>query len=378
MKITRRELGSRTLGVAGAAAIAARASAGGTPPDPSAALAAMKGNVYSVGPHGEKPAPASAVDLTADEIATIKKMKATAAIVMHYTGNGWARGQIDGLKHQFGLIGIDVIAVTNANFSSTRQVSDIETVLERKPNIIVSIPVNAVSTASAYEAAAKQGVKLVFMDNVPKGMSANHGYISVVSADNYGNGMASALLMVQALNSHGTVGLVYYAADFFVTNERYRAAKKVFARYPGIKILEEQGIGGPNFSSEADRATSAILTAHPRVDGIWAIWDVPAEGVVSAARSANKSNLLVTNCDLGEPVAIDMAMRQFIVGIGSQRPYDQGVTEAKLAGYGLLGKTAPPFVALPALPVTRANLLHAWTVAYHKPPPKLLQKAMGS
>ncbi len=38
-----------------------------------------------------------------------------------------------------------------------------------------------------------------------------------------------------------------------------------------------------------------------------------------------------------------------------------------LAGYGLLGKTAPAYVALPALPVTKANLADAWQQVYHKP-----------
>ena len=36
-----------------------------------------------------------------------------------------------------------------------------------------------------------------------------------------------------------------------------------------------------------------------------------------------------------------------------------------LAGYGLLGKEAPAFVALPALPVTKDNLLDAWKAVYH-------------
>ncbi len=38
-----------------------------------------------------------------------------------------------------------------------------------------------------------------------------------------------------------------------------------------------------------------------------------------------------------------------------------------LAGYGLLGKEAPAYVALPALPVTKANLADAWQQVYHKP-----------
>lgn len=372
MRMTRRGFGAAALGIGGTLALGTTARA----EDAAAALAAMKGHVFSKGPHGETPAAASEVALSEDELAKIKAMQPTAAICMHYGGNDWSRAQIAGLRKQFSAMGIKVIAVTDAGFKSARQVSDIETVLARHPSIIVSIPVDPVATAPAYQEAAEQGVKLVFMDNVPNGMTAGHGYVSVVSADNYGNGVVSALLLVEALKGKGTVGLVYHAANFFVTHQRYVAVKKTLAGYPGIKVVAEQGIGGPDFSSEADRVTSAMLTSHPTLDGVWAVWDVPAEGVVSAARTAGRNNLVVTNCDLGENVAIAMAQRQFIMGIGSQRPFDQGTTEAKLAGYGLLGKAAPPYVALPALPVTRANLLDAWQKVYHGPAPKLLQEAM--
>ena len=47
----------------------------------------------------------------------------------------------------------------------------------------------------------------------------------------------------------------------------------------------------------------------------------------------------------------------------------QGVAEAKLAAYGLLGKTAPPYVALNALAVTKDNVLQAWKDVYHTDPP---------
>ena len=59
-----------------------------------------------------------------------------------------------------------------------------------------------------------------------------------------------------------------------------------------------------------------------------------------------------------------MAQNGFVKGLGAQRPYDAGVVEAMLAGYGLLGKAAPAFVALPALPVSRDNLLDAWKQVY--------------
>ena len=78
---------------------------------------------------------------------------------------------------------------------------------------------------------------------------------------------------------------------------------------------------------------------------------------MSAARAAGKDDLVITTVDLGLNVAIEMAQNGLLKGLGAQRPYDQGVAEALLAGYGLLGKSAPAYVALPALPVTRDNLL---------------------
>jgi ribose transport system substrate-binding protein len=345
--------------------------------DPDAALAELSKNVLSTGPNGESPQPASAVTLSDDELAKIKDMHATAALVFHYGGNDWSQAQLEGLKAQFAAMGIEVIAVTDAGFKPEKQVSDIETVMAQKPNIIVSIPTDPVATASAYKAAADAGVKLVFMDNVPAGLKVGQDYVSVVSADNYGNGVASAHLMAKALGMKGDIGLVYHAADFFVTRQRYEAFKKTIADdYPDIKIVAEQGIGGPDFSGDAEKAASAMLTSNPSIKGIWAVWDVPAEGVISAARTAGRDDLIITTIDLGENVAIDMASGGFVKGLGAQRPYDQGVTEAMLAGYGLLGKQAPDYVALPALPVSKDNLLDAWQTVYHQEAPAKVKDAM--
>ena len=347
--------------------------------DPAEALATLQDTVLSTGPNGEEPTPASEVSLTDEELAQIREMGATAAIVMHYGGNDWSRAQINGLETQFEAMGIEVIAVTDAGFKPETQVANLETVMAQSPDIIVSIPTDPTTTASAYRAVADAGVKLVFMDNVPTGFVAGQDYVSAVSADNYGNGVASAHLMAQALGEEGgQIGLVYHAADFFVTRQRYDAFKATIeADYPNIEIVAEQGIGGPDFSGDADRAASAMLTSNPNLAGIWAVWDVPAEGVISAARAAGRDDLVVTTIDLGENVAISMAQGGFVHGLGAQRPYDQGVTEALLAGYGLLDKEAPAFVALPALPVTKDTLLDGWQTVYAAPATETVVNSMN-
>jgi ribose transport system substrate-binding protein len=339
-------------------------------------LKELEHKVLAKGPNGEEPVPASSVKLSPQEIEKIKAMGATAAICLHYGGNDWSVAQVDGLEKTFEELGIEVIAVTDANFSPSKQVSDIETVLQKNPDIIVSIPTDPVATAKAYKRAVNQGVKLVFMDNIPEGFKPGVDYVSDVSADNYGNGVASAELMAEALEGHGKIGLIFHEADFFVTKQRYEAFKTTIENeYPEIEITTEQGVAGPNFAGEAEKVASAMMTRESDLDGIWAVWDVPAEGVMAAVRANARDDLTITTQDLGRGVAISIAQGGPVYGLGAQRPYDQGAAEAKLAGYALLGKKAPPYVALNALPVTEANLDKAWEEVYHQPLPSEVKEA---
>ncbi|SKC09226.1 monosaccharide ABC transporter substrate-binding protein, CUT2 family [Arthrobacter sp. 49Tsu3.1M3] len=340
------------------------------------ALDKIKGQVLSKGPNGETPSPASTADLTPEEIAKIKALNAKAAIVMHYGGNDWATAQTNGLKSEFEKLGIKVIATTDANFKPDKQVSDIETVMTQNPNIMISIPTDPVATASAYKKVAAAGTKLVFMDNVPQGLTAGKDYVSVVSADNYGNGVVAAHQMAKSIGGKGKIGVIFHQADFFVTKQRYEGFKETITKdYPDIQIVEEKGIAGPDFAGDAQAAANAMLSKHADLGGIWAVWDVPAEGVMAAARGAGRNDLKIATEDLGKNVAIALAKDQLVVGLGAQVPFDQGVTEARLAAGALIGKEAPAYVALSAVPVDHSNVLEAWKQVYHEDAPKDIQES---
>ena len=68
---------------------------------------------------------------------------------------------------------------------------------------------------------------------------------------------------------------------------------------------------------------------------------------MAAARAAGRDDLMIVTEDLGENVAIAMAKGELVMGLGAQRPYDQGVTEAKLGAPALIGKPGAAYVALP-------------------------------
>ena len=99
---------------------------------------ALAGNVQaaeirSVGPDGEAAVDASTIELTDDQIAQIKEGGYTAAICLHYGGNDWSTSQQKGLEDTFGELGIEIVAVTDANFSAETQVSNIEMCIRDRP-----------------------------------------------------------------------------------------------------------------------------------------------------------------------------------------------------------------------------------------------------
>jgi ribose transport system substrate-binding protein len=362
---------------AGSAAAGSQAAAGTCPlgADPDAAIAKLGSTVLSTGPFSEKPASPADITLTADETAKVKAMGATAAIVMHIKSD-WEKAQVNGLTTTFNDLGIKVIASTNGEGKTEKQVADIETVLVQKPSVVVSIPWSPGDEVAAYQKIVDSGAKLVFADNAIPNFKAGKDYVSTVSADNYGNGSASAYLMAKALKTKngdykGSIGVVWFDIDFFVTNQRRDAFRATIKEcFPNVKIAEDQGFpAGPDLAGGAETVASAMLSRNPTLDGIWAVWDAPAEGVIAAARSASRNDLIVTTEDLGLTAALSLKKGEFIQGLGAQRPFDQGVAEAKLAAYGLLGKQAPPYVALYALAVTKDNVLQAWKDVYHADPP---------
>jgi ribose transport system substrate-binding protein len=329
--------------------------------------------ILSKGPNGESAVSAKTLQLTPEEVEKIKKGNYTAAVSFHFQGNDWSVAQIKGLTDTFAKMGIKIVATTDANFKSEKQVSDIETIMAKKPDILVSIPVDPVSTAPAFKKAAESGAKLVFMDNIPQGFEHGKDYVSAVSADNYGNGVEAAHILADAIGKKGDIGVIYHDADFFVTKQRTEAFEKTIKEeYADIKIVARGGISGPN---DGEKVASAMLTKNPKLKGMFVVWDTPAEGAMAAARTAGRNDLAIATIDLGTNVGLEIAKGGLIKGLGAQLPYDQGVAEAILAGYSLLGKETPAYVAVPALKVTKDNIFDSWKSVYQADAPKVIQDA---
>ena len=329
--------------------------------------------ILTKGPHGEQGVNADTITLSDEQKNAIKKGNFKVALCMHYGGNDWATAQINAIKDTCAELYMEVVAVTDANFSAEKQVSDIETVMALKPDAIISIPTDITATADAYKRAIDSGIKVVFMDNAMKDMEGGKDYVSCVSADSYGNGVAAARLLGEKLNGKGKVGMVYYDADFFVTNQRDAGFRDTLKKeFPDIEIVAEQGFTDENGCNEQ---ADAILTQFPNIDGIYASWDIPMEGILSSVRAAGKEGkIALVAIDLGNNIALEIA-KGTVVGVGAQMPYDQGVAETKLAALSLIGESTPAYVVCPAMKVDKENVLDAYKAVYHVDAPSWLVEA---
>ncbi|AYB00286.1 substrate-binding domain-containing protein [Lachnoanaerobaculum umeaense] len=329
--------------------------------------------ILTKGPHGETGVDANTITISDEQKEAIKAGNFKVAICMHYGGNDWATAQLDAIKATCADLNMEVVAVTDANFSAEKQVSDIETVMALKPDAIISIPTDVVATADAYKRAIDSGIKVVFMDNAMEDMVGGKDYVSCVSADSYGNGVVAARLLGNKLNGSGKVGMVYYDADFFVTNQRDAGFRDTLkSEFPNIEIVVEQGFTDENGCNEQ---ADAILTQFPNIDGIYASWDIPMEGILSSVRAAGKEGqIALVAIDLGNNIALEIA-KGTVVGVGAQMPYDQGVAETKLAALSLIGESTPEYVVCPAMMVDKENVLDAYKAVYHVDAPSWLVEA---
>ncbi|MCW5221842.1 LacI family transcriptional regulator [Verminephrobacter aporrectodeae subsp. tuberculatae] len=328
----------------------------------------------TVGPNGEAPVPHTQVVLSATDQAAVQTKGYKAAILMH-TSSDFTNAVTAGAKDVFDQLGIRVVATTDAEMDSKKQLTDLETVLALRPDMIISLVIDPVSAAVAYRKAVAQGVRLVFISNAPKGFKAGTDYAGIVTDDLFGMGKSAAELLSDSIRGKGDVALMYHDANYYVTNQRDAAVKTVLAaEHKQVRVVASKGIANPN---DGQVVASALLTQNPGVKAIYAPWDAIAEGVLAAAREAGRKDLRVVTMDLGAATVLDMAKGGNMAGVVSDLPFDMGQTLARMGALALLNKPTPAFVTVDAVKVTKSNLDAQWQRALRRPLPPSVLKALA-
>ena len=327
--------------------------------------------IVAKGPYDETSADPSALDLSDADKSKIMAAKIKVGIVMQTMDIEWSTEQVRGITDRVEELGGTVVGTCNGSWAVDKQSACVDNTISKKPDAIISIPVDDVGMAPAYAKISAAGIKLIFIDSIGKGLKFPSQYQGLVTSDVRGNGQAGANALAKYLPQGATAGILDYGVDFETTKQRMYGFKDWMAQNRPdvqIKVAEFQD------PAKSGEVAGNFLTANPDIKGMFTEWEVPAMGIVTALRSQGKT-MPVTVVNLASDIALEQASGGMIKMIGSQRPYDEGVAEATAAARAVVGLENPPFIAFPAEPVLRNNLLTAWKSVYKSDAPKEIQDA---
>lgn len=329
---------------------------------------------FAKGPNGETGTSANDISLTEEQYGKIKEMNLKA--VMLWAGaSEWYNAMTEGAEAEFAKMGIEVAAISDAQFDPSKQATDIETSMALKPDIILTLPVDPVSGTRAFQPAVDAGCKIVFADNGVDDYTAGDQYVAIVTGDQYGMGRAAAELMSEAIGGKGKIGIIYYDVDFLVTNNRDNEFVRCIVNdYPDIEIVAMSGFSAENATGEV---AAAMLTQNPDLNGIFVSWDVAAEPVVSELKAGGYKDCKIVTMDLGGNNDLDMAQGGNVYGKVADMPYQIGETMAKMAALDILGEEAPAYVLSGTVSMTKDNMVEAWNQSLNKDPDASVMEVIG-
>lgn len=328
---------------------------------------------FAKGPNGEDAVPATDIELSDEQYQAIKDMDLSLAMLWAGAGE-WYNGMSEGAKAECDKMGIKIATTADAEFDPALQATQIETALSLQPDIILTLPVDPSSGTAAYMPAVEQGTKIVFADNSVNDYVGGDQYVAVCTGDQYGMGRTCADLISEAIGGSGKIGIIYYEADYTVTNNRdNQFVRSILEDYPDIEIASMMGFAEESATGEV---ASAMLTQNPDLDAIYVSWDVAAEPVVAEIRSAGSDAKLVT-IDLGGNNDLEMANGGIVYGKSADMPYQIGGTMVKLAALSILGEETPTYVVSDSIRMTKENIEECWLSAMDCEPSDDVLKALG-
>jgi ribose transport system substrate-binding protein len=211
-------------------------------------------------------------------------------------------------------IGADLI-ITDARHDVSKQISDVEDMLQKGIDILLINPTDSVGVQTAVMSAKEAGVVVVAIDAQAEGPLD-----SFVGSKNYDAGYKAGKFLGEALGGKGSVAILD-GIPVVPILERVRGFEAAMKEFPNIKIVGKQN--GHQERSKALTVTENMLQAHPDLNGIFSVNDVGAMGSL-AAINASGADVKLVSVD-GAPEAIEAILEpnSKFIATSAQYPRDQ-------------------------------------------------------
>lgn len=317
------------------------------------------------GPFGERVVYPEEVMLTAEDIEQLKHGNYSVAISFHFTGSEWTRLHELAIKETLSNWGVRVMAITDANFDSNLQNTQLEALVMQSPDALIAVPVDEDITAAKFREIAGK-TKLILMSNMPSGLSKkDFSYWICVNEKENGQAAANILLEhFQETRRAARVGMLVHGTPFFCTKQRdYFAERTLTENDLDIQVVSKKSF----ITIENTYATCRqMMLEHPEINSLYVTWDRPALHAIRALKDLGREDVVITTTDLDYEIASYMHRHEMVLGLSTQRPYEQGKAVALATARALLNKEGDVnCIGVPPYLVRRDNLEKAWREILH-------------
>lgn len=162
------------------------------------------------------------------------------------------------------------------------QITDLQNLQSQGIDALVILATDSAPVTPTAKKLHEAGILIV---NVDRGFTEPIADL-FIAGDNTAFGRKSAEFMAQKLNGTGNIVLLAGIAGTNVSKDRVAAFRAEMAKHPGIKIIAEEAADWNR--EKADKAMQNILTAHPKIDAVWASDDDMALGAENAIKQAGR------------------------------------------------------------------------------------------
>ncbi|WP_445178743.1 sugar ABC transporter substrate-binding protein [Pseudomonas sp. McL0111] len=197
-----------------------------------------------------------------------------------------AKSYPDGVQLQFEDARSDVV----------KQLSQVESFISQKVDAIVVNPVDTAATRKITEAAVKAGIPLVYVNRRPDDLKLPKGVVTVAS-DDLEAGKMQMQYLAEKLGGKGEIVILLGDLANNSTTNRTKGVKEVLAKYPNIKIEQEQT--GIWLRDKGMTLVNDWLTQGRKFDAVVSNNDEMAIGAAMALQQAGveKGSVLIAGVD---------------------------------------------------------------------------------
>ncbi len=171
-----------------------------------------------------------------------------------------------------------------------QQISVVQSFVSKGVDGICLAPLDSQALVRPVREAKRAGIPTVIFDS---GLDDAELPLSYVATDNREGGKLAARAMGKALGERGNVIMLRYAQGSESTMQREEGFLEAIAAFPEIKVLSSDQYAGTSMESALNKAQQLLNRYGDQVNGIFAVCESNAEGVLRALEDTQKQGKVV-------------------------------------------------------------------------------------